>query len=62
MFFQLRALNAGLRAFDVMDIVPIYQACIVSVGVAWYGFFHISHVYMYVCIAMYMYRFVFICI
>jgi len=32
---QLRYLNGGLRRFDAMDIVPMYQACIVTVGVAW---------------------------
>lgn len=32
---QLRHLNGGLRRFDAMEIVPIYQASIVTVGVAW---------------------------
>ena len=32
---QLRALNGALRAFDSLEVVPIYQASIVCVGVAW---------------------------
>jgi hypothetical protein len=32
--FQLRALNGGLRRFPAMEVVPIYQACVVVSGVA----------------------------
>lgn len=32
---QLRALNAGLARFDAVELVPIYQASLVVVGVAW---------------------------
>jgi hypothetical protein len=32
---QLLHLNGGLRRFDAMDVVPVYQAFIVTVGVAW---------------------------
>lgn len=34
-FMQLKTLNEGLRAFDAIEIVPIYQASIVCVGVSW---------------------------
>ena len=32
---QLKTLNEGLRAFDAVEIVPMYQASIVCVGVSW---------------------------
>ena len=34
-FMQLKTLNEGLRAFDAIEIVPMYQASIVCVGVSW---------------------------
>ena len=34
-FCQLKTLNEGLRAFDTMELVPIYQASVVAVGVSW---------------------------
>jgi hypothetical protein len=33
--FQLRVLNAGLANFDAVEIVPMYQASMVMVGVGW---------------------------
>ena len=33
--FQLRTLNAGLKHFEAVEFVPIYQASLVVVGVAW---------------------------
>jgi len=39
-FFQIKSLNDGLRAFDAVEIVPIYQACIVGVGVSWGWLFY----------------------
>lgn len=34
-FMQLKTLNEGLRNFDAVEIVPMYQAAIVCVGVSW---------------------------
>ena len=34
-FMQLKTLNEGLRNFDAVEIVPMYQASIVCVGVSW---------------------------
>ena len=34
-FCQLKTLNEGLRAFDTVELVPIYQASVVAVGVTW---------------------------
>lgn len=34
-FMQLKTLNEGLRIFDTVEIVPMYQASIVVVGVSW---------------------------
>jgi len=34
-FKQLQTLNAGLKYYPALSIVPIYQASIVTVGVAW---------------------------
>lgn len=39
-FLQIKCLNDGLRAFDTVELVPIYQACIVGVGVSWGWLFY----------------------
>ena len=39
-FCQLKTLNEGLRAFDTMELVPIYQASVVAVGVSWGWIFY----------------------
>ena len=43
---QLRHLNGGLRRFNAMDVVPMYQACIVVVGVAWGWIFYEEDSYL----------------
>ena len=35
MVLQVRAMSAALRDFDAMVMVPMYQSCIVLVGVSW---------------------------
>jgi hypothetical protein len=35
MVLQVRAISVALRDFDAMVIVPMYQSCIVIIGVSW---------------------------
>ena len=35
MALQVRAISVALRDFDAMVIVPMYQSCIVIIGVSW---------------------------
>jgi len=45
-FMQLKTLNEGLRAFDAIEIVPMYQASIVCVGVSWGWTFYQENRYL----------------
>ena len=44
--FQLRELNGGLRRFDAMELVPMYQAGIVIWGVAYGWGFYQENLYL----------------
>jgi hypothetical protein len=45
-FMQLKTLNEGLRSFDAIEIVPMYQASIVCVGVTWGWTFYQENRYL----------------
>ena len=40
MALQVRAISVALRDFDAMVIVPMYQSCIVIIGVSWGWLFY----------------------